>query len=145
VEAAQTQSRKNMIFAWFENKAAAMAWYNSPAHKFLRRSAAAAGAAGDHEPMAGVPEDVPVLAVASLKMAGAGEKPLPGMPMPVTEISIELYTPLPGGIRYGGGFAPEALKVEGRTDISAPAAPDAPPVEPTGAETPKPAGAPAPK
>jgi hypothetical protein len=66
------------------------------------------------------------------------------MPMPVTEISIELYTPLPGGIRYGGGFAPEALKVEGRTDISAPA-PDAPPVEPTGAETPKPAGAPAPK
>ena len=27
VEAARTQTGKNVIFAWFENKAAAMAWY----------------------------------------------------------------------------------------------------------------------
>jgi hypothetical protein len=116
VESVQTNSGKNVIFAWFENKAAAMEWYNSPTHTYLRKSFTEA-LDGDYQPMEHVPDDVPILTIASLKM---GDRPLPGMRMPVSEISIELYTPLPGGIRYAGGFSPEALEVPHRKDIPAP-------------------------
>lgn len=127
-DAAQTQSGKNVIFAWFENKAAAMAWYDSPTHSFMQM-AMTVGPADRPEPMANVPDNVPIMAVASMKMDG---KPLPGMRMPVSEISIELYTPLPGDLRYAGGFAPEGLKVEGRMDLG----PDGQPLAPV---SPKPA------
>jgi hypothetical protein len=114
-EAAQTQSGKNVIFAWFEDKAAAMAWYNSPTHSFMRK--AFTDPSGEaREPMAHIPDDVPILTIASLKM---GDKPLPGMRIAVSEIAIEMYTPLPGGIRFAGGFAPEALKVPHRLDLDA--------------------------
>ena len=98
-----------------------------------------AGPADRGEPMARVPDDVPIMAVASLKMGG--EKPLPGMRMPVSEISIELYTPLPGGLRYAGGFAPEGLKVEGRMDIGADGKPLTPDEDPAGAPAEAPAEA----
>src|SRR5205085_6573459 len=35
VEAAQTISGKQVIFAWFENKQAVMNWYNSDVHRRL--------------------------------------------------------------------------------------------------------------
>ncbi len=114
VEPARTQSGRTVIFAWFENKAAAIAWYDSPTHQEVMKAFFPNRSAG-REPMKDVPEDVPILVAASLKFAG---QPLPGTNAPISEIAIELYTPLPGGIRVNGGFAPAALKVLGREDVT---------------------------
>jgi hypothetical protein len=136
-DAAQTQSGRNVIFAWFENKAAAMAWYNSPTHSFMRMAMTVDGGGDGREPMASVPDNVPIMTIASLKMIkdGDGQQPLPGMRMPVSEIAIELYTPLPGGLRYAGGFSPEGLKVEGRMDLG----PDGQPIQKDAQPAPEPA------
>jgi hypothetical protein len=42
--------------------------------------------------------------------------------MPVSQIAIELYQPLPGGIALGGRFAPTTMKVPGLTDVPFPPA-----------------------
>jgi hypothetical protein len=117
VDSATTQSGRNVIFAWFENKAAAMAWYNSPTHAFMRKSFVDPTGL-EREPMAGVPDDVPILTIASLKFI-AQDSPdrLPGLRIPLSEIAIEMYTTLPGGIRYGGGFTPQAIPVQDRLTL----------------------------
>jgi hypothetical protein len=62
----------------------------------------------------------PILAVASLTMA---DKPVSGITsMPVSQISIELYQPLPGGVALGGRFAPTTMKVPGLVDVPLPGA-----------------------
>jgi hypothetical protein len=114
VDAAQTMSGKSVIFAWFENKSAAMAWFNSETHQNAMKAGfpeyETAGV-----PMEGIPENTPIMAIAALT---PGEKPegAPGV-MPVSQISIELYTPLKGGIHYGGTFAPAGLKVKAMRDL----------------------------
>jgi hypothetical protein len=117
VDAAETESGRNVIFAWFENKAAAMAWYNSPMHIFMRKSFADPSGV-EREPMAGIPDDVPILTIASLKFV-AQDSPdrLPGLRIPVSEIAIEMYTTLPGGVRYGGGFTPKTIPVKDRLTL----------------------------
>ena len=107
VETAQTSSGKQVIFAWFEDKEAVLRWYHSDMHRgaqdmfFPDRPA--------HEPLAHIPDDVgPILAIASITPthgAGVAEN------LPVAQISIELYAPLPGGLAVGGTFAPESLEV----------------------------------
>src|SRR5829696_556269 len=67
VEIAQTTSGKSVIFAWFENKAAVLNWYNSPMHQALL-SQYSAGRRRPGGPLAGVPDEGPVLAIASLTM-----------------------------------------------------------------------------
>lgn len=114
VDAGQMASGKNVIFAWFENKAAALAWYRSDVHK---------QAMGDFfpdtprvKPFDGVPDNVPILAIASITMA---DKPaFEETPLPISQIAIELYTPIKGGIHLGGTFAPAGLKVEGIRDLT---------------------------
>ena len=107
VETARTASGKQVIFAWFENKKAVLRWYNSGVHLASMR---VVGAAPSPNPMAGVPEDGPVLAIASLTLAGQPQDgALPG----VSQIAIELYQPVPGGVAAGGRFAPSTLKVPG--------------------------------
>jgi hypothetical protein len=58
-----------------------------------------------------------VLAIASLTLNGA---PGPENPIPVSQIAIELYRPLPGGLAAGGRFAPSAMKVPGLVDVPMP-------------------------
>ncbi len=54
-------------------------------------------------------------------------KPLvPGFPMPISQVSIELYTTLPGGLALNGRFAPATLKVEGMVEETLGAAAAAP-------------------
>ncbi len=116
VDAGRMQSGKNVIFAWFENKAAAMAWYRSPVHQGAMQSVFP-----DFEdagtPMEGIADDVPIMAIASVTPG----PPPDGSPAaaPIAQISIELYTPMKGGIYIGGTFAPESLKVPGMKDIAA--------------------------
>ena len=116
VETARTSSGKQVIFAWFENKKAVLTWYYSDTHRSVQKMFAPGSPA--RTPMAGVPDDGnPVLAIASLTLSGA--PPSAGMP-PVSQIAIELYRPLPGGLAAGGRFAPAAMNVPGLVDAPMP-------------------------
>jgi hypothetical protein len=113
VETARTSSGKQVIFAWFEDKKAVMTWYYSDAHI---ASLSMLGAAPSSHPMADVPDDgTPVLAIASLTPVSHPEDR--SNPFSVSQIAIELYRPLPGGLAAGGRFAPSTLKVPGLRDV----------------------------
>jgi hypothetical protein len=112
VETAMTSSGKMVIFAWFENKKAALAWYYSDTHQALMTMSGPMRR--PRGPMADVPDDGrPIMAIASVTLA----KPKDGFPQtglpPVSQIAIELYSPLPGGLAFGGRFAPAAVSVPG--------------------------------
>jgi len=113
VELAQTASGKNVIFAWFENKKAAERWHWSETHQ---QAMAFVGAEpGEKEPMANVPDEGPILVIASITPSRPGDaEAFDGMG--VSQIAIELYQPLPGGAELGGRFAPAGVKVQGLTD-----------------------------
>lgn len=111
VEVALTQSGKNVIFAWFEDKEAAARWYWSDAHQGAMSSFFPDSEPS--EPMEDVPENVgPILAIASITMSS--EREIDEVTLPIKQISIELYTPITGGLSLGGRFAPEGLKIPRR-------------------------------
>ena len=117
VETARTASGKMVIFAWFEDKKAVMRWYNSEMHQQLVKMSGPPDPT--HVPLAGIAEDSgPILAVASLTLSN---QPPKGSPLPVSQIAIELYQPLPGGLFVGGRFAPSSVKVPGLRDFTPPA------------------------
>jgi hypothetical protein len=120
VETARTGSGKNVIFAWFENKKAVLNWYYSSMHQEVMKKFFPVR--GDRKPLAGIPDDAgPILAVASITVS---DKPQLGeTSLPISQIAIELYRPLNGGIFLGGRFAPEGLKVPELRDVS-PAPPE---------------------
>jgi heme-degrading monooxygenase HmoA len=109
VEAAGTSSGKQVIFAWFEDKRAVLNWYNSEAHqKAMQLVSGRTGRA----PLAGIGEDAgPIMAIASLTLSDKTQSDIASLP--VSQIAIELYGPLPGGIALGGRFAPDSVKVPG--------------------------------
>ena len=117
VETARTSSGKNVIFAWFENKEAVRKWYYSDTH--LKAMKMGVPGSTLSEPLKGVPDNIgPVMVIASLTV---GDKPpAPGMTIALSQISIEMYTPIAGGIVIGGRFSPEALKVPGMRDLTPP-------------------------
>jgi hypothetical protein len=112
VETAMTESGKAVIFAWFENKKAVLAWYYSDTHRMLMKMS---GGGGRPEgPLASVPDDGrPVLAIASVTLAPPGSGTAVGPFPAITQIAIELYAPLPGGLASGGRFAPSTVPVPG--------------------------------
>ena len=115
VDAAQTMSGKQVIFAWFENKKAALNWYYSEGHQKLMKTFASGTTAG-RKPMADVPDDGnPILAIASITLSK--EPQVSGVQLPVSQIAIELYAPLPGGLAAGGRFAPSTVKVKGLVEV----------------------------
>lgn len=109
VETAKTSSGKNVIFAWFEDKQAVVDWFYSDAHQ-----AAMAMAFSGYEP--GEPLDEvadgtgPIMAIASITMAKEAELKETGLP--ISQIAIELYEPITGGLFLGSRFAPEGVKVK---------------------------------
>lgn len=113
VETARTASGKQVIFAWFENRKAVMNWYYSDTHVAAMRLV---GNAPSAHPMAAVPDDdVPVLAVASVTLASSTTDT--SSPMALSQIAIELYRPLPGGVSVGGRFAPASMNIPGLVDL----------------------------
>ncbi len=115
VETARTESGKNVIFAWFEDKAAALRWYRSETHVQAMK-AFTPDLEHEEEPMSEVPDEVgPILAIASITFTSEPE--LDSVALPVSQISIELYTPLEGGLSLGGRFAPPGLVVPKRKVI----------------------------
>lgn len=117
VDAGQMMSGKNSIFAWFENKAAAMAWYHSPVHRRVMAMTGVNAADLGHEPMAHVPDDVPLMVIASITMAQDGEA-IEGIPMPVSQISIEMFQALPGGAHVNGRLSPKEFEVKHMRDYT---------------------------
>jgi hypothetical protein len=118
VDAARgTMNGKMVIFAWFENKKAALAWYYSDAHQALMRQFSGANRRPSG-PMPDVPDDGrPILAIASLTMPSVPPPAGSDLRSAVTQIAIELYAPLPGGIAAGGRFAPSTVKVPGMIEV----------------------------
>jgi quinol monooxygenase YgiN len=108
VETARTASGKQVIFAWFEDKKAVVKWYNSPTHQQVMKQFFPAPEYS--KPLKDVPDDSgPIMAIASITFS---DKPkFKETPLPISQIAIELYRPLSGGIHLGGRFAPEGLKV----------------------------------
>jgi hypothetical protein len=110
VESARTSSGKQVIFAWFENKSAAMKWYMSDFHQDLMQKFMPNFKSG-RPPLADViDENAPILTIASVTF---DEKAGPGQ-SPFKQIAIELYQPLGGGLDFGGKFSPAKMKVPER-------------------------------
>jgi hypothetical protein len=115
VETARTDSGKSVIFAWFEDKKAALKWYYSGMHQGAMK-----GFFPGHKadaPLKNVADESgPILAIASITMT---DKPrYKESSLPISQIAIELYQPVSGGIYLGGRFAPDSLKVPGMRDIA---------------------------
>jgi hypothetical protein len=99
--AAMSVSGMRTIIAWFENKDAVLRWYQSPTHHFFVRAAGADPT--QTSPLQHITDpDTPIMVMASIKMG----QPAPGSRMPISEFSVALYTPLPGGAMIGGRLAP---------------------------------------
>ncbi|MEM7227650.1 MAG: hypothetical protein AAF432_02440 [Planctomycetota bacterium] len=117
------ESGRQSIFAWFENKAACKAWYYSRPHQAMMNMVT-----GDEEldpPLAHVEDDGPIMVIATITPSNQPE--IDGFPMPISQISIELFRPLPGGAHVNGRLSPAELEVPHMRDYTpAGDAPDAP-------------------
>jgi hypothetical protein len=114
VDAASTMSGKQVIFAWFENKQAVLNWFYSDTHQAVMRMAP--GGSSGRKPLADIADNSgPILTIASLTMTDRPQ--VSGVQMPVSQIAIELYAPLPGGLAAGGRFAPSSVKVPGLLEV----------------------------
>lgn len=104
VDSARTSGGKNLIFAWFKDKQAALAWYHSETHNTAKRMFFPDESAS-HVPLAGVPDDSgPLLVIASMLPPKPGADGTPGAP----QFSIETLTPVTAGMATspGGSFSP---------------------------------------
>src|SRR5262245_894662 len=115
VDTGRTTSGKQLILAWFENKAALVAWDKSHEHQRAMKGAFP-DCTFEREPLPDTPDDSgQILAIVSLKLRDAPRSA--GAPLPIDTIGIELYTPLPGGVAVGGRFAPQAIRVPALREI----------------------------
>lgn len=118
VQTGDTDAGHSMIMAWFENKAAATRWYDSPVHRgMMQMMGSGDGGQDTGEPMEHVADDVPIFVMAAITFSDRPE--IPGVPIPIKQISIEMYTPLPGGAFINGRVAPDSLKVPHMDDYGA--------------------------
>jgi len=115
VETARTSGGKNVIFAWFENKQAVMKWYYSDVHQDLMHQWFPD--ADYKKPLKDVPKDSgPLLVIASI--TPAKESKFKATTMPISQIAIEFYQPVPGGTFLGGRFTPAGVKVPNMRDYT---------------------------
>src|SRR5262245_14830708 len=115
IDTGQTTSGKQVIFAWFENKAALVSWYKSDAHQKAMK-VAFPNHTFNREPLPDTPDNTgQILAIVSLRM---NDSPAPKEAgLPIATIGIELYTPIPGGVAVGGRFAPKSITVPGLREL----------------------------
>lgn len=115
VETAQTTSGKRVIFAWFENKAAVLNWYYSDMHIGVMKSFFPGHEPG--KPMEEVPDELgPIMVIASITFTD--KQNFKETNLPVSQIAIEMYTPITGGLFLGGRFAPEGVTVSNMKDYT---------------------------
>ena len=130
-DAAQTASGRNVIIGWFEDKAAAMRWYEHPMHRRMM-----AGMSPDRQepPMAHVPEGIPLMIMATITPSDRPQ--IEGFPAPISQVSIDLFTPVPGGASINGRLSPADFPVPHMRSLGTAGDPEAG----RGAATPPPAG-----
>jgi hypothetical protein len=109
--------KKLVIGAWFENRKAMEAWYYSKMHQeAMAKFFPGMGSKGGKPFAAFKDEKSPLLVIASVtpgaKAIGNGSN------LAVSQIAIEGYAPIPGGLAFGGTFAPDSLKVPGMVRLS---------------------------
>ena len=113
-DGARWDSGKNSIVGWFESKDAVIAWYDSNVHRHLMEPMGGASS----EPLAHVPDDQgPIMVIATSTFSERPE--IEGFPAPISQISIELFAPLPGGAHVNGRLAPDTFTVEHMRDLTA--------------------------
>ena len=83
-------------------------WYWSDTHTSAMRFAGAEPG-GHRAPLENVDADGPILVIATI-VPGGEDGGVAGLG--VSNISIELYQPLPGGAYVGGRFAPDGVQVD---------------------------------
>jgi hypothetical protein len=108
--------KTQVISAWFKNRKAMESWYYGQMHQDAMKKFFP-GFGGGKPFAAFKDEKAPLLVIASVT---PGDKPVgPGSNLAVSQIAIEGYTPIPGGLALGGSFAPEKLEVPGLRRIPA--------------------------
>ena len=108
VELAFTASGKQVIFSWFEDKKAVVKWYYSDAHQKLMKEFFP----GDdfRRPLQKVKDGTgPIMIIASVKFAPKAQ--FKETTLPVSQLALELYTPLDAGGYLGESFAPKGVKI----------------------------------
>lgn len=117
VEVAKTESGKEVIFAWFENKQAVLRWYYSDFHQQLQKTFFPD--ITPRPPLQDVAEDSgPIMAIASLTISDQSQ--FAEASLPISQISIEIYQPVTGGLFLGSRFAPREVKVARMRDYTSP-------------------------
>ena len=105
VEVARTGSGKQVIFAWFEDKKAALNWYYSDTHQAAMKQFFPQSEGSKRTPMKDVPDDGgPVMAIASITMADKAPGDI--TTLPISQIAIELYRPSARRPRARGTLRP---------------------------------------
>jgi len=105
---ARTEDGRVVLFAWFENKQGLLNWYNSEAHKQGMKEYF--GLEPSPQGLSNIPDNgEPILAIASFTIADKAH--FKETRLPLSQLAIEFYQPMAGGIAAGGRFAPEALRV----------------------------------
>lgn len=123
VDAGQFSSGKNVIVGWFEDVEAARRWYYHPMHQGLMRRVGER--AEDDKPLAHVQAGVSLMIVASITFSDRPQ--IEAIPMPISQIGIEIYQAAPGGAYINGKLAPDTFRVEHMRNLAAPAAPNSTP------------------
>ena len=104
-DAASFASGRLVIFGWFTDKEAALAWHDSQIHKQVSERFSG-GRMMNRQPLEHIPDDVPLMVIASVAM----EPPTDDSP-PRMMFGIEVYEPLPGGLSFqGGAFSPAGFQ-----------------------------------
>lgn len=105
VQLCQWQGGKQSIVAWFKDKESVLKWYHNPIHKGMMRGMGGAQRA----PMQAVPDDIgPVMVIATITLSQDGQK-VPGFPVPISQVSIELFKPLDAGASLNGRLNPKDI------------------------------------
>lgn len=110
VETARTSTDKQVAFAWFEDKRALARWYSTNLFRGVMKQIFNGEQPAD--PLA-LTEEGPILMIASITLAEKTDAQLV-----ISQMSVELYQPLAGGIAVGGRFTPNGIRVPGLKAIS---------------------------
>lgn len=108
---------KSAIFAWFEDKEAALRWYNSDMHQGMMRGFTENDDQKFRKPMQHLDDHKgPIMVIASITFDPQNK--VKGARMPISQIAIELYSPLPGGAYINDRVSPKELTIKGMADYS---------------------------
>jgi hypothetical protein len=109
VDACRWSSGRQSIAAWFKDKSSAQRWYVNQAHqRVLREHFEADDVRG--KGLEHVPDGSgPIFVIATLTPSRT--KSLANIDVSLSQISIELFAPLPGGMELGGRLSPAGFEV----------------------------------